>query len=310
MTATGGEWTNAGSWDLGVPVNGDIVIIPNGVTITITGTTVNFNGTVNIEAGGTLSLINNGSDAILNMDAASTVNLFTGPPAGQVISSGGFLGFINFNRIVIGGTVAFNGFVFGGDGNTLSGPLTLDQTGQGPLPIELIYFVASGFHQHTNLTWATASEENFDYFEVQRAIGSIDFKPIGEIKGAGADTHNIQEYEFVDEKPLNGINYYRLKSIDLDGTFEYSPIQSIKFSFDSRFQVYPNPASGHELNILIDDVEPHYEYIVYDNMGLIVQKGSITGGDQTYALPNLKSGVYHVKLIGRGDNPVKKLVVH
>ena len=181
ITATGGEWTTAGSWDLGVPINGDIVIIPNGVTIMITGQTVNFNGVVNIQAGGTLSMIYSGTDAILNMDASSTVNLFTGPPAGQIISSGGFFG-INYNRIVIGGTVAFSGLpgFLGGDGNTLPGPLTLDNTGQGPLPIELIYFVASEYEEQTNLSWATASEENFDYFEVQRAIGTIEFKPIGD----------------------------------------------------------------------------------------------------------------------------------
>ena len=141
-------------------------------------------------------------------------------------------------------------------------------------------------------------------------MGSTDFESYAEIPGAGEDVFEIKEYTFVDEKPLNGINYYRLKAIDLDCTFEYSPIQSLKFEFDSRFEVYPNPSVGREMNILIDDVEPHYTYVVYDNMGLMVNRGQIIGGDEAYALPNLKPGIYYIKLIGRGDNPVNKLVVH
>ncbi len=191
----------------------------------------------------------------------------------------------------------------------LIGPGILDENSDGALPIELIYFEATKSNERTNLSWATASEENFDYFEIQRAVGSTEFESIGEIPGTGKDSYEIREYAFLDEKPMNGLNYYRLKSIDLDGTFEYSPIQSLKFDFDSRFEVYPNPSNGYEINMLIDDFDKMEAFGVYDNKGFLIHKGQITGHDDTYILRNLKSGLYLIKLIGLVESRPVKMVV-
>ena len=185
----------------------------------------------------------------------------------------------------------------------------MDENSNGALPIELIYFEATKSNERTNLSWATASEENFDYFEVQRATGLLEFETIVEINGANEDVFEIREYAFTDEKPLNGINYYRLKAIDLDGTFEYSPIQSLKFDFDSRFEVYPNPSNGQAFNLLVDDFDKIEAFVIYDNKGYLIHRGQITGYDDAYALPNLKAGLYLIKTIGEVGSKQAKLVV-
>ena len=76
------------------------------------------------------------------------------------------------------------------------------------------------------LEWATDWELNNDYFEVQRSSDRTLFSSIGEVKGVG-NSQTKQEYSFIDDYPLTSINYYRLKQIDFDGGYEYSPIIEI-----------------------------------------------------------------------------------
>ncbi len=72
-----------------------------------------------------------------------------------------------------------------------------------------------------DLFWITESENNNDYFDVERSIDGIDFKKIGTVKGAGNTDHQTQ-YFTMDEDPFTGVNYYRLKQVDFNGEFEYS----------------------------------------------------------------------------------------
>ena len=305
ITATAsGDWDDTGVWDLGrLPLPGDDIIIPDGIVVTVPAlTAIDLTGvgttTITIQNGGEL---NGGGLSQIRLDDTNDVVQID---SGGIINPSMSIRFgtsFPYTTIVIS-NIACCGFV-----PDVPGPATIDNSG---LPIDLIVFEAASKNKLTILEWSTFSEFNFDYFEIQRAIGSTDFKPIGEIEGAGEDVETIQEYEFIDEKPLNGINYYRLKSIDLDGTFEYSDIQAVKHAFDSRFDIYPNPSDGTSLNVLMDEVQEGYQIVVYDNMGLQVYENPIKGHDEAYAMPNLKSGVYTIKLLGRGDNPVQKLVVY
>ena len=89
-----------------------------------------------------------------------------------------------------------------------------------PLPIELIYF--AGYVQETStiLSWSTASETNCDYFTIERTIDGITWDNIGIVSGHGNSTQVIS-YQFEDKLPNQGINYYRLKQIDYNGSFRY-----------------------------------------------------------------------------------------
>ncbi len=95
------------------------------------------------------------------------------------------------------------------------------------------------------LRWETSQEINSSHFEVQASIDAVSFSAIGRIAAAGnasIPTH----YSFTDYNPKNGVNYYRLKQVDRDGQFTYSPARAVRFDLveNGMVKYYPNPTNG------------------------------------------------------------------
>jgi type IX secretion system substrate protein len=307
-TGTGGEWISGTSWIGGaIPSNGDIVVIPFGSTITITNQTVNFNGTVNIS--GTLSLIATGGFAtggigVLDMDATSVVNILAG---GQIASGGG--GFWEFlNGIEIGTNVIAYWPVF--DGDIVSGPSTITEAG-GVLPIKLLFFKAKVANRNVVLEWATSTEENFDYFSLERSIDGKEFIEIAQIQGVG-DSYQRVDYNYLDEFPLQGRSYYRLRSVDFDGyteIFDYVMVEVEGISVD--FNIYPNPISSGKFSIKTNfESENDVELLVYNSLGSIERKYQINSWVNNLGLEGLKPGNYLFELISNEGVIIKRVLVN
>lgn len=114
-------------------------------------------------------------------------------------------------------------------------------TSQQMLPVELSYFGVEVKGGSAKLLWTTESELNNNYFEVQQSVNARTWNAIGRVEGRGTNL-TAQEYTFVDEKPAAGINYYRLKQVDYDGTFEFSKVVQANLGVQpTNFQCYPNP---------------------------------------------------------------------
>lgn len=122
--------------------------------------------------------------------------------------------------------------------------------GNQPLPVQLVSFTA----RKTNLKdvlaeWVTASEYNVNRFEIEVAKGNTEFQQnrftrIGEVRSQG-NSDRQQRYSFTDiENNKSGVRYYRLKIIDEDGSFSYSPVRPVVFNDELKWQVTPNPSSG------------------------------------------------------------------
>ena len=118
------------------------------------------------------------------------------------------------------------------------------------LPVELTSFTATKNASNDVLAeWVTASENNTARFEIELARGNEEFRQnifskIGEVSSQGNSTTE-QRYQFTDfENNKSGVRYYRLKIVDLDGKFAYSPIRPVVFDDEIKWQVYPNPSSG------------------------------------------------------------------
>jgi len=114
------------------------------------------------------------------------------------------------------------------------------------LPVSLTSFKATKLEKDVLLTWDTASELNNHYFNIELAIGEEEirqnqFETIGSVTGSG--TTNIpHHYEFTDKQPNKvGDRYYRLKQVDLDGQYTYSPVILVNFPEAYQVDVYPNP---------------------------------------------------------------------
>ncbi len=113
------------------------------------------------------------------------------------------------------------------------------------VPVELVSFQGEQINGKNHLTWVTASEQDNSHFLVERSEDGVKFEAIGKVQGSGT-TLVEQGYEFIDEAPLVKTTYYRLKQVDLGGTFEYSNIIAISTDkSDLGLSVYPSPTASH-----------------------------------------------------------------
>lgn len=125
----------------------------------------------------------------------------------------------------------------------------------GPLPVEYAYFYSELINDRAiHLFWETLSEEQNHLFEIQKSYDGIDFRTIGSINGNGTTASN-SSYQFIDDAPLNGINYYRLKQIDYSGEFDFSEILSVHIDRGPiQYTHFPNPAQN-ELSVRLKELQ-------------------------------------------------------
>jgi len=113
----------------------------------------------------------------------------------------------------------------------------------GAQPVELVDFQARKHQQASaRLDWRTALEIDFDVFEIERQRTDGLWERIGTEQGRAAPGDGAA-YVFFDYSPPGRTAYYRLKMVDDDGSFAYSPIRSVAFEGDNTIRIYPNPAS-------------------------------------------------------------------
>jgi Bacterial Ig domain len=124
-------------------------------------------------------------------------------------------------------------------------PATVTVSWNQTLPVKLISFSGRLNGTKVDLNWVTANELNTKQFEVERGSDGISFTKIGAVAAKG-NSNTATSYDFVDPSPLAGVNYYRLKIVDIDGKFEYSQIVIIRIdnSIQLITKVAPNPFTG------------------------------------------------------------------
>ncbi|MGV6861188.1 MAG: T9SS type A sorting domain-containing protein [Putridiphycobacter sp.] len=200
-----------------------------------------------------------------------------------------------------GGTTgtAADGTVISSAPVTNFSPFTLaDLTGINPLPIELTNFTATLNQNQVDLHWQTSSEINNDYFTVERSENGIDFIEILTQDGAGNSSEVINYYD-VDNKPLYGTSYYRLKQTDFDGEVSYSGVISVNRSFEDKVVIYPNPFTD-AVNILISESEFNVEILSADGK-MINNYQNTTSIDLSY----LVEGVYFIRIYSTNGELLK-----
>lgn len=112
-----------------------------------------------------------------------------------------------------------------------------------PIPVELVSFSGNAVQGGVMLKWTTATEQNNLGFEIQRRTQDSEFYPIGFVQGNGTTT-TPSNYSFTDNTAISGLNFYRLKQVDFDGSSSYSNEIGVDSDFiisHKLFQNYPNP---------------------------------------------------------------------
>ncbi len=203
-----------------------------------------------------------------------------------------------------GNTVHFNGAASPAAPSFATAPNITDnqsnnagvQTLGAPLPVELTNFKAMANEKYIFLEWETASESNNEGYEIQRSTNGKEWRALSFVDGYGSTTE-LQNYFFTDIAPVPGINYYRLKQIDLDGFFTLSSIVSTWF--DGAYgavRVYPNPATNL-LNIRFPEtIYDPVKISLFDTQGRLMEQQSISAA-QSIDVEGLAPGMYLVKAV-------------
>lgn len=166
-----------------------------------------------------------------------------------------------------------------------------------PLPVELVYFNAALVNRQVALTWQTASELNSSYFDVLRSTDGYNWSSIGTVSAQGT-SQTTADYALLDSSPLEGVSYYRLKQVDLNGSSHLSDIQSINNTRKvNQVKVYPNPTDKGLVTILSDEAITNLS--VYNAVGKVVFEVKLDS-DDTYLLDtqSFESGMYWINLNG------------
>ncbi|MBK7478217.1 MAG: T9SS type A sorting domain-containing protein [Haliscomenobacter sp.] len=225
------------------------------------------------------------ANAILRLEGGGSIN--TGSPCS------------NAKRIVIGSTVAS---CVGASSNFSFDQLNLAGgfSNLGPLPITLTNFEAKPGPSSVSLTWRTASELNNDYLIVERSANGTDFAALVRIKGLGT-TDGPQDYQFTDHTPLAGINYYRLRQVDFDGTTEIHPTVSVLFNGETQLglSAFPNPASIALQVRWGGDAALETECRLFNLQGQLVFQSRLAPGILSLELPiqQMAPGAYLLQVI-------------
>lgn len=112
------------------------------------------------------------------------------------------------------------------------------------LPVKLLEFTASPQHHAVLLKWSTSTEENSDFFHVEKSLDGINWEMLTRVDAA-VNSNTLRNYQALDNFPVNGKNYYRLKMVDKNGEIAYSPIQIVNFNGkDFGIRIAPNPNNG------------------------------------------------------------------
>ena len=184
------------------------------------------------------------------------------------------------------------------------------------LPVEILSFYAKRENKQALLVWETASENNNDFFTLEKSRDGRSFEEMLKVKGAGKSETTI-EYTAVDKDPFEENTYYRLKQTDYNGNSSYSKIISLNYEKETKGSliIYPNPFSS-QTELKFDATKESEQNIeVYNYLGTLVynKKVQIQEGENKTELDlsELSQGIYFVRLskeITQNKNELIKII--
>lgn len=218
-------------------------------------------------------------------------------------------GYWELNRVLTTGKYYFE--IFGlPDSKTWFSPYAFRLNYTPTLPLTLLDFTATLQESKVLLKWTTTNEVNTSKFDIERSLNGIDWNALGNKDATSLS--GINNYDYIDANPNYGINYYRLKMIDKDGSYTYSPIRTVEVSKpNTPFVIAPNPAKSSTtiyFNIPISKAE----ISIYDAQGRQVYINTYNGASlNKFELNtnNLLNGLYIVNVKTGDRNYNERLLI-
>lgn len=186
-----------------------------------------------------------------------------------------------------------------------------------PLSVDLLSFEAFCEDDRALIKWSTASEQNSDYFAIERSTDGEYWETIGEVQAA-ENSNSIVEYSFYDENAKNGINYYKVTEFDANGMeTEFGPVSAScgsnvfeivnvnnDYSTNGQLDIIVNTSEDKRTDIRILDMAGK---LVFEQANEIIQEGVST---ITLSKGDLSMGVYFIAIQSADELLTKKVVLN
>jgi hypothetical protein len=199
-------------------------------------------------------------------------------------------------------------------GNIVSSPIIEEACAStGTLPISLRSFTAVRSNSTVLLRWETASEENSRGYYIERNLSNGVWQTLGFVttKAMNGNSSSLLNYEYTDINNAKGITQYRLRQIDFDGKYAYSPIRSVRAGGQKgKTIVYPNPSGDGKVNVVFADVNTIRDVSLMDMNGRIIKQWKSISNNNIQ-IDNLTTGFYTIRIVDTetGEQTVEKIVV-
>ena len=218
----------------------------------------------------------------------------------------------NFCSVGIENATGSKGILYrlnGSRGPMFGSPLAIKFRPVAVAPVTLLNFSVQRVGVINKITWSTSQEINSRYFIPERSKDGIHFTTVGQVAASG-NSNRLINYSFTDDRPVKGINYYRLRLVDLDNAAKYGPTKSVRNEGVADVAVYPNPVK-EKMNIIINADQPEHGAIsITDMSGKLVYNDlfNITAGynDIFINTAAFAEGSYLLKVEMADDVVVKK----
>lgn len=174
------------------------------------------------------------------------------------------------------------------------------------LPVELLAFNAEASGAVSLLTWSTATETNCDYFSVERLNENNVWNEIGRVNGNGT-TSQTSYYSFTDEMPYSNTNYYRLRQVDYNGSFWYSPIRVVVFNESDTYDAQVN-YSWSLLNYALSGTVGQTQIEVFNSEGQSVHSENTADSYGNFPAPDA-AGVYLIRFTNQRGIITRRVLI-
>jgi len=211
-------------------------------------------------------------------------------------------------------TFTYAGIAGNNDGGS-GGDKCYKGTSSVALPVRLLSFNAKVEGIKSKISWVTASEINVNHFEVERSFDAKNFVNVGRVNPQ-SNNNGTKLYSYTDfSELLNGTIYYRLKTIDNDGSFSYSDVRTVVFKSSMKYEVsvYPNPVqNGENLHVnILSAISGNASLSIVNALGqrVFLNKTTVKEGANALVVntAKLSTGMYYVLVSVNGAEPIQKI---
>jgi hypothetical protein len=261
-------------------------------------------------------------------------------PVGVTFRVTGNLGDCTNNNVnyVVNGTLIVDGFISGNNNHDFSGSGTVQAGGLNfgnntacpapcnitwdvntctsgspafcTLPIHLSYFDAEVKANGVHVRWITESEQDVDFITLEKSTNGVDFYSLTDLPGQG-NTSARRNYGFLDEHPIIGRSYYRLKETALDGRTQAHRIISVDYNGGRLLDLFPVPVSNGVLNVRTNfPTGQETRVLISDVTGVVLQETTLRGNEALRINVKLDPGIYLLTFLSGDYRTVKRFVVN